>query len=590
MIFQTLFNSWKSGHLCATVTGNHGLAKNRHEPSLSQIFTPLLLALLSSCGGTAPTIFSPQPQILPAQADDINSPPSMIFDGKSLHFQNDTDPGLTVISLPDSNAEHASGAGVIVQNDSPTGLIVSGDCAYSNTGVAASQGKWKFDLPPGCSMLQMSNSTIQTGQAIVLEFDVQSMSNSSTETSAEIIGIHTDGTSTVLTSAQVEVPASEKGWITKQISIGFGVSNQYAGNSLAVSFNNTSTTATVSLDSISLKVFDEKLNDNLIFSESWNNHCDQLWAGQYFWSNRLQDWQVLNQRLQTTNPSNTRPNRTTHRISTEMVSAPADFSLVVDTGSIETSSTGSYSGFLIGAGARMDYRSSALIHNRHGRNGGLIAGIDSLGRTFFLDHGLEKKRLGKSNYKTENIDSGSPRKRLDQSTQQADTTLQLDGDFLESGLYRLSLFAKDIDGNVTSSTYVEIESVKLLGNIALVSNPGSGNTAHWFDNWKGIGSKLHERPSRQFGPVLFSNYTVNGNELTVNAQFPPICTDNQPPPQQLKYFSKVNGWRSVTQLSIPNPIPHGSAFYRGNLAPTPGTVLSRPQFMKTARMTIFTVS
>lgn len=519
--------------VCTTIKANHRLAKNRHILFLSQIVTPLLLIFLSSCSGTDPSTsprVTPAPQILPAQADELNPQASMTFDGNTVQFQNDTDPSLTFTSLPDSNAEQASVAGLMAQNDSSTGMKVTGDCAYSDIGVAASQGKWKFDLRPGCSIHQVSDSTLQTNQAIVLEFNVQNTSGSSNETTAEIIGIHTDGTSNILTSAQLEIPANDTAWITKQISIEFGASDQYAGNTLAVNFINTSTTASISLDSISLKVFDEKAKDNLVFSESWDNQCDQIWAGQYFWSNRLQDWQVLNKRLQTTNPSSTRPNRTTHRISTEMLSAPADFSLAVDTGSVETSSTGSYSGFLIGAGARMDYRSAALIHNRHGRNGGLIAGIDHQGRTFFLDNGIDKHGLAQSSYETDIIDSGVPKKRLNQSTQQADSTLQLDGEFLENGFYRLSLFAKDIDGNVTSATYVEVESAKLLGNIALVSNPGNGNTAHWFDNWKGSGAKLHERASRQFGPVLFSSYTVNENELTVNAQYPPICTDIQAPP------------------------------------------------------------
>ncbi|MFT4726725.1 MAG: hypothetical protein ACI9UN_001220 [Granulosicoccus sp.] len=90
----------------------------------------------------------------------------MIFNVRTLQFQDDTDPSLTIVSLPNPNAEQASAAGLITQSNSPTGMTVTGDCAYSNIGVAASHGKWKFELGPGCSILQTSDDTFQRDQAI----------------------------------------------------------------------------------------------------------------------------------------------------------------------------------------------------------------------------------------------------------------------------------------------------------------------------------------------------------------------------------------------------------------------------------------
>ena len=495
------------------------------------------MTFISSCGSSdssLPTQVPSPSQLLEAEPVHENSSPSMIFDGVSVKFPDDSDPNLTDISLPDANAEQAINAGLIQPSNSPTGIVAQGNCRYSNTDLAAANGKWKFVLAPDCEIFQVSEDQLQENQAIVLEFDVQNPSPSTAQISAEIIAIDSDAQTVVLESSLIDSQSNDNGWTTNQISVGYGVKNQFAGYKLAVRFTNTSTDAVLALDSISIKVFEQTTADNLVFHDSWADHCNQTWAGQNFWSNRLQDWQILDGRLQTTRPNQYQPNRTTHRISTEMLSVPADFSLMVDTGTIGSASKGSYSGFLIGAGSRMDYRSAALIHNRHGRNGGLIAGIDENGTTFFLDHGLVKQKLAHSAESFENTDSGA--------------TLLLTGQFMNTGLYRLMLSAMDSNERISSSTYVDMEPAKLLGNIAIVSNPGEGNTAHWFDNWKGFGAKLHNRPSRQFGPVLFSSYTVDRSSLTVNAQYPPLCADEQPPPT-LEVFQQGE-WKKMAGAVI----------------------------------------
>jgi hypothetical protein len=131
-------------------------------------------------------------------------------------------------------------------------------------------------------MLQISDDNLQKGQAIVLEFDLRHPSGLSNQTYAEIIGIHSDGAANELEAILVKIPARDIGCIAKQVNVGFGVYTQYVGQKLSVRFTNNSTTADISLDSISLKVFSEKPNNHLVFNDSWDDQCDQLWAGQYF--------------------------------------------------------------------------------------------------------------------------------------------------------------------------------------------------------------------------------------------------------------------------------------------------------------------
>lgn len=166
-----------------------------------------------------------------------------------------------------------------------------------------------------------------------------------------------------------------------------------AGRRIGVRFRHAGGDSPLALDAISLQQHSVDPDNTLRLLEQWNWQCDQQWAGDNFWSNRLSDWQVHEGRLESTTALRSLPQRTTHRSSTELSAAPGPFAMSVATGQVNNASPGSFSGFLIGSGHGLDYRAASLVHNRHGRNGGLIAGIDAEGRAFIHDNGHANARL-----------------------------------------------------------------------------------------------------------------------------------------------------------------------------------------------------
>ena len=119
------------------------------------------------------------------------------------------------------------------------------------------------------------------------------------------------------------------------------------------------------------------------FHADWNKTPNQHWIGEDWHANRLQDWQVENNRVLCTEVDARLPMRTLHLLTAR---ASGDFSIQVSTGTIDQSfepNTNAWSGVLIGAGNdSIDYRLTALTHHVPAANGGYIAGVDHSGFVF----------------------------------------------------------------------------------------------------------------------------------------------------------------------------------------------------------------
>lgn len=459
------------------------------------------------------------------------------FDGSNVSLVAQDSPWHRTLEIVNASAESAISAGPLEQSDRLNGFEYSGNCRYDNERVAASNGQWTFQLANACNMVQLSNARVTPGDGLTLLLDVllnNEPGENETQLLAHIVAEQDDGSLSTLALRQMSLANTGDGWQAVQITVPFGQADMFSNRRIGVQLINPMAANTVFADRLKLSSHSPNDSRAPVFAQSWRDQCDQLWAGENFWSNRLQDWEVSQGRLRTRDASEFRPNRTTHRITTVVSAAPSDFSLRVTTGVVDTAESDAYSGFLIGAGGRMDYRSASLVHNRHGKSGGLIAAVDGNGRAFLLDHDVGKGRLA----------SG----RTSGSVGTDGITLQLDATLQSNGKYLLNVFAIKSNGQPVSSAQAEVEAVQLLGNIALVSNPGSGNTTHWFDNWSGYGAKLHEMPGRQLGPVLFSSYTLSRGELTLNAQYPPVCHDVMPEPEL--QIRTGDSWQTVASTQI----------------------------------------
>lgn len=276
----------------------------------------------------------------------------------------------------------------------------------------------------------------------------------------------------------------------------------------------------------------------------WTNWPDMDWVGPEFWGNRLQDWQLRNGKVRC---SVTAPNRTLHCLTHQVT---------VDTESLKLSTileflaqTGSASdriGFRIGAKAgdqpvRVlfdDYRRNAIFGE------GIEAGVQGDGVLFI---GNQKGKRS--------IDLQNP-VRLTISTEQKGNTCY-------ATLIASSL---DEDNVLDQITATDIEPHSLIGNLALLSHFEPGNIpvdSHsvLFSDWSISGDHLKSDTDQTFGPICFSQYTLNRGVLKMTTQLAPV--------ESIKNLSvelqlKQNGHWTPLQTSTVDPLSRTAHFRKEN--------------------------
>ncbi|MCF6223161.1 MAG: alkaline phosphatase D family protein [Flavobacteriaceae bacterium] len=247
---------------------------------------------------------------------------------------------------------------------------------------------------------------------------------------------------------------------------------------------------------------------------NWSNTVDRIWAGENFWANRLQDWEVKDGILICIETSEKRPMRTVHSV-TSRLGDSGNFEMSVATGATTSNkqlNANAASGFLIGAGASIDYRAAALIHHSPGNEGGYFAGVQADGTLFILNFNSPNKEI-----LAKKILENLPEEyQIKISGIQNENSYQL----------VLSVYSK-ANKELEKLTYT-IADTKLIGNVALVSHPGNGkNTgAFWFNNWSLSGTKFKYTPAHSSGPILSAQYLVSNNILKLNAQLMPLGVED----------------------------------------------------------------
>lgn len=414
------------------------------------------------------------------------------------------------------------------------------ETATRSHSTAPGNGLAHYRLASGCTMVQQTEHQISAGDAISTVFDIALAAGSQGSLTAALIAVNDGGERTTVVEREFDLSSEQGDWQSLQLLSGFTKLDDFSGDWLALEFSRSDdTVSSIALDAMEMTVHrdDPALADTpLLFRDTWDSSCDERWVGEHYFANRLRDWKVESGRLVTSDPVAHRPLRTVHRVSSSVNRAPTNFTLNVKTGLSDNSPNGpgSWSGFLIGAGFRLDHRGAALIHNRSGRNGGMIAGLGSNGRAFIEDNGITNKRM------VEGVTSNG--------SSQEGSLLQLDARYSSDGQYTLDLYVINDKNEVISSTSAVVPASRVLGSIALASGPGNQASTHWFDDFQGSGKKLHELPERNFGPVLFASHTLSRGTLTLNAQYPPTCENRFAQPVLQAQLD--NGWTDVATATI----------------------------------------
>lgn len=245
------------------------------------------------------------------------------------------------------------------------------------------------------------------------------------------------------------------------------------------------------------------------FQSLWSKDYERTWVGPDYWANRLQDWRVANGRLECVEGSSKKPMRTVHLLTRRLGEKKGTFELSVHTGLINELgqiSAEATTGFLIGSAKELDYRAAALIHHSYGTGAGLFVGIDGRGSLFISD--FSNNELIHEKKGTETL----KKMKLQLIARPAGEK------------YSLTLSAYDPEtGTELNSLNLEgIEPDRIVGSLALVSNPGSNNERFWFQDWNVSGSKIERHDERICGPILSTQYTLSNNIMKMTAQMMPV--------------------------------------------------------------------
>lgn len=288
------------------------------------------------------------------------------------------------------------------------------------------------------------------------------------------------------------------------------------------------------------------------FHSDWANGIERIWIGPDYWANRLQDWRLAGGRLECVESSSSRPMRTVQLLTASLGPNRGTCTMSVRTGAIEPRSQSgkqSWTGFLIGAGgSRVDYRLTALVHDKPAEDGGLVAAIDGTGRIVFRDFASGKPRSGGTAIVDGVQQSNSP-----DTFSLDDLKLQLEIEPAGDS-YRVTLAAFDHSSEalISRATLDNVAAEKCEGSLALVSHlgPNGSPTGYWFRDWDLSGSKVQRHLERKNGPILCTMHTLSRGTLKLTAQMPPLGSDDTQTARLEVRDESSGGWQTAATARL----------------------------------------
>lgn len=325
-------------------------------------------------------------------------------------------------------------------------------------------------------------------------------------------------------------------WDHYHLAVPAGTLDGHVGKTVGVRFrsNNQAIGNFQSFDNVKLDVWPSASPDGS-FSDNWNNTPDQTWAGPGYWANRLQDWEVRNNRVQCINGA--RERLTLHRPGTSIRGNGQNFSFGVRTGlNTGSHSAGSRAGFLIGSAPNVEWQGALLVHDGLGRDFGLFLGITGDGNLVIEDYST-----GAVTALASAPASGGFA---------ANTRLNLAATYNSGpGSYTLTLTAFNSANTQIGTINVSLPSDRVLGAFGLLNHPGSSLATHWFDDFSGSGAALNPEPDRHLA-ILGAMHTLSKGKLKLTAQLSPLSLVSNP----TVALETWNGssWINIATASVDN--------------------------------------
>ena len=282
------------------------------------------------------------------------------------------------------------------------------------------------------------------------------------------------------------------------------------------------------------------------FSSDWEGSPDRVWIGPDTWANRLHDWRLADGRVECVSEAPWLGYRTLHLLSRELQPSEGGFSMSVRTGLL-TQDVGAPRGgvgFLVGVGGgRRDHRGRALVQGKPGRGAGFFVGLRRPAQLVIVD--LEE---------TDDVAAEQVVELPDLS----DLTLFLSVRPVAEGL-ELELAAVPAGEELArSAVYRTIPRERVLGGVALVSDPGTGKEGvhsvaprFWFRDWRLSGERVAPLVDGELGPILSSQYTISRGVLKLTAQLFPLA-EGECKEVRLENLGE-DGWQTRASTEVERP-------------------------------------
>ena len=222
---------------------------------------------------------------------------------------------------------------------------------------------------------------------------------------------------------------------------------------------------------------------------SWSDTHDRVFLSGDCWANPMEDWAVVDGAAETSSKG---ANRNIHSLTHQLTNAQGIFKMSVVLSQLETGKNDTGAGFQLGIRSDLnEYRSNAFSNN------GVVAGV--------VDGKLV---LDKDSLAFEGLATPT------------DITLKLYGLPVANSVnqHRLTLEAQSSAGVALGSVTAIVDSERLLGNVAIVSNFSKAKMKgrskkvggrYRFNDWTISGSAFTVTSSNRFGPLLWSMYTLS---------------------------------------------------------------------------------
>lgn len=298
------------------------------------------------------------------------------------------------------------------------------------------------------------------------------------------------------------------------------------------------------------------------FTMEWSG--SRRWAGPQAWANPLYDWSVEQGVLVAAAAANRTLHQTVHRVERAEDGFQLSTRLQIAANNDQAVSNRVWAGFAVGLQGLMDDPRHVLVGAKKRINAGMLGD-----GTIFVDGEKSAEKLA----------VGKP---VDLALTAADGQLTL----------------RATQGRRAVSVTKSVSSRRLQGNIALATDaPQQGKRSSSalevrFFYWKGSGRGLSARPELSFGPILWSQYTRQGNQVKLLAQMAPVGPEDD---QQVTLeIRDGDQWKNLDQAAIESlsrtalfraEIPAGQVDYRvryrwlgkdyfwqGTFAPDPATI------------------